>query len=198
MAIDSVPHPSPTHEALRLHRYGEQPLWSTFRFGPGALAHFVGRLFTARLGEQAQGHPGALTLAETNMREGGRPCADYHVDRVCWSLWGEVPDEVEALWHNAAWAWDFQQTQIDGDPLDALDPEALVTLATIDAPARDMLFDRPGHHVRIGATLYQKVPIFLPHTAYFSVPLIVGGQMPPITRPIFVRMILRGTFTQAI
>ena len=54
-------------------RFGEAPLWSSHYFSGGsAIANSNFRLFTAGRGMVAQGYTTALTIAETNLKEGGR------------------------------------------------------------------------------------------------------------------------------
>ena len=68
--ISSVPMELPKDVV----RVGEQALWSTSQLGPAAaaLANTTTRLFTTPLGQVGQGFAAALTLSETNLKEGGR------------------------------------------------------------------------------------------------------------------------------
>lgn len=65
--------PVPMDLPKSLFRFGETSIWSTFNFpGATAIANTQTRLFTTPRGQTGQGFANALTIAETNLKEGGR------------------------------------------------------------------------------------------------------------------------------
>ena len=63
----------PFEQPKSLFRFGETSIWSSFAFaGGGALASSQNRLFSTPQGQTGQGYAAALSIAETNQREGGR------------------------------------------------------------------------------------------------------------------------------
>jgi len=69
----SIPN-VPFEQPKALFRFGEQTLWSTqFISTTTSLANQTFRLFTTPVGQFGQGFSaGALTISETNLKEGGR------------------------------------------------------------------------------------------------------------------------------
>lgn len=67
--IPAAPMQTPT----ALFRYGEQSLWSTQRLNAaaGQIAGGIYRLFTTPMSQTGQGWVGALSIAETNQKQGG-------------------------------------------------------------------------------------------------------------------------------
>ena len=54
-------------------RFGETSIWSTYNFnGATAIANSQFRLYTTPRGQTGQGFANSLTIAETNLKEGGR------------------------------------------------------------------------------------------------------------------------------
>ncbi len=70
-----IPH-VPMDQPKNLFRYGEQTIWSTQMHqgaaGGFTLANGTFRVFTTPLGQQGQGFASPMSIAETNLKEGGR------------------------------------------------------------------------------------------------------------------------------
>ena len=65
--------PVPLQQPQNLFRFGEQTIWSTVMFnGATNPSQSTNRLFTVPIGSTGQGFTNALTIAETNLKEGGR------------------------------------------------------------------------------------------------------------------------------
>ena len=65
--------PVPLQQPQNLFRFGEQTIWSTqYHAGATALAQTTSRLFTTPIGQVGQGFGLQMTIAETNLKEGGR------------------------------------------------------------------------------------------------------------------------------
>jgi hypothetical protein len=106
--------PEPEAAPKRL-RFAEHSLWSTWLGRAGeCLARSTYRVFTCARGQAGQGSSGSgLSIAETNVCEGGRAgYGDYSVSALHYEIRGGAND-VEAVRHHGCIAWDFTQTQID-------------------------------------------------------------------------------------
>ena len=64
--------PVPFSQPKNLFRYGEQVIYSTQLHQAGAIANASFRLFATPVGQVGQGFTNALSIAETNLKEGGR------------------------------------------------------------------------------------------------------------------------------
>jgi len=65
--------PVPLEMPKSLFRFGETSIWSTYNFnGATAVANSQFRLFTTPIGQTGQGFTNSLSIAETNLKEGGR------------------------------------------------------------------------------------------------------------------------------
>ena len=132
-AVPGVPMKQP--EAL--FRFGEQSIWSE-QFFPGAsvVANSTNRLFSTPLGQVGQGFTVALSIAETNLKEGGRvpQGVAYDVFGIATQILHatnatdapaafnapadttvEIADILNVL-NNGVLSWDFTQTQVDIAP----------------------------------------------------------------------------------
>lgn len=68
-----APPPVPMEQPKSLFRFGETSIWSTYNFnGATAIANSQFRLYTTPRGQTGQGFANSLTIAETNLKEGGR------------------------------------------------------------------------------------------------------------------------------
>ena len=71
---DAGPIPGvPMEQPKNLFRFGEQTIWSTqYHAASAPIASGTFRLFTTPLGQVGQGFTQALSIGETNLKEGGR------------------------------------------------------------------------------------------------------------------------------
>ena len=133
--IPSVPFQTPTN----LFRFGEQSIWSTALLGT-TIANTQTRIFSTANGQVGQGFSNALSIAETNLKEGGKTPAG-----VAYDVFGVAAEIVSnstnaetggvlatlnqqnntaalvqdalTVQHNAVLSWDFTQTVIDICPV---------------------------------------------------------------------------------
>jgi hypothetical protein len=130
--IPSVPFQTPTN----LFRFGEQSIWSTALL-PLTIANTQTRIFSTANGQVGQGFALALSIAETNLKEGGKTPAGvaYDVFGVSSEIVSSIngtdapaqlaqPANTAALvqdalniQHNGVLSWDFTQTVIDICPV---------------------------------------------------------------------------------
>lgn len=197
----SGPPPVPMQAPTNLFRYGEQSLWSSYRWAAGAaLASTTNRLFSTPLGQQGQGFGQALSIAETNLKEGGRipTGVAYDVFGVGLHLMAEagsvlaqpinndgVISDLVNVQNNAVLTWDFTQTQVDVAPVHMIGAGGGIYGSVSIAPSN------PGANAETGNMnngagslwLYRKHPVALPGSSQFGMLLrfgsaanTVGGQ----------------------
>ncbi len=188
--IPDVPQELPKN----LFRYGEQTIWSS-QYIPGgaAVANATFRLFTTPQGQQGQGYTNALSIAETNLKEGGRvPAAvAYDVFGICLQVLGntagadgatfnapidtaaEVADLLNIL-NNSVISWDFTQTQVD------VAPAMLVGAGGGAFGAVGSTAAALGHmnNGAGGCFLYRKHPVALPGQTTFALLARFGSRAP--------------------
>jgi hypothetical protein len=85
--IPSVPFQTPTN----LFRFGEQSIWSTALL-PTVIANTQTRIFSTANGQVGQGFALALSIAETNLKEGGKTPAG-----VAYDVFGVASEIVSVL-----------------------------------------------------------------------------------------------------
>lgn len=100
-------------------------LWSTYHFAPSTtltLTHQ--RLFSLGVGMSGQGTTRALSITDTNLREGGRIPGglSYRVKAVFYEILGGSERDVQTLVDCGTLAFDFTQTIVDLAPLGAFRP----------------------------------------------------------------------------
>ena len=192
--IPSVPFQTPTN----LFRFGEQSIWST-AFLPGTpttIANTQTRIFSTANGQVGQGFALALSIAETNLKEGGKTPAGVAYDvfgvasEIVSSLTGVVGDAPAQLaqaantaalvqdalniQHNSVLSWDFTQTIIDICP---------VTLAGAGGGLYGALSTTQNNtavgHMSNGngnIWMYRKHPVALPGNTTFAMLLRYGSR----------------------
>ncbi len=213
-AAPSVPFEQPKS----LFRFGETSIWSSFAFaGAGALASSQNRLFSTPQGQTGQGYGAALSIAETNQREGGRVPSGVAYDvygiacqvmqgnqaAVAGATFGQPADtanEIAAaqnIINNGVLSWDFTQTIVE------IAPVALVgqggglfgAVAQNAAGANSGAMNNGNGQV----WMYRKYPVALPGNTTFSIILSFGSRAAAVgTNCISVRCTLLGYYKNII
>jgi hypothetical protein len=197
---DSGPIPGvPMEQPKNLFRFGEQTIWSTqYHSATAPLASGTFRLFTTPLGQVGQGFGQALSIGETNLKEGGRVPSGvaYDVFGVACqveesstlneqssvatlNLPINSPEAVGNLVNiiqNGILSWDFTQTQVDICPvtLAGAGGGAFGAVATGDTGTPVTT----GHmnNGNGGVWMYRKHPVALPGTTTFAIVLRYGSR----------------------
>ena len=210
--VPSVPFQTPTN----LFRFGEQSIWST-AFLPTTIANTQTRIFSTANGQVGQGFTVALSIAETNLKEGGKTPAG-----VAYDVFGVAAEIVSAsaaadalgvtvaqaantaalvgdalnIQHNGVLSWDFTQTVIDICP---------VTLAgagggLFGAEATTLNNTSVGHmnNGNGGIWMYRKHPVALPGNSTFAILLRFGSRAANLVNIMAVRITLMGYYKNVI
>ena len=183
-------------------RFGEQTLWSSLFLPAGAaVANGVNRVFTTPLGQQGQGFGQALSIAETNLKEGGRipsgiafDCFGISVSVGTTSADTDAAGSTNAtpissltrianlnnIITNSVITWDFTQTQIDVCPTNLAGAGggvfgAIAAGGTNAATATGSLQNGNG-----SVWLYRKHPVALPGNSTFSMLVRFGSRAPAL------------------
>ena len=212
--IPSVPFQTPTN----LFRFGEQSIWSTALL-PLAIANTQTRIFSTANGQVGQGFANALSIGETNLKEGGKTPAGvaYDVFGVAAEIVGNstaaetggtvatlnqaantaalVADAL-TIQHNAVLSWDFTQTVIDICP---------VTLAGAGGGLYGALSTTQNNtavgHMSNGngnVWMYRKHPVALPGNSAFGVLIRVGSRSGNLSIQTSLRVTLLGFYKNII
>jgi hypothetical protein len=189
--------PVPLQQPQNLFRFGEQTIWSSFFF-PGngaALASTQNRLFSTPIGQVGQGYANALSIAETNLKEGGRvpsgvaydvfgiaaefAMGNQALDNGTYTAGVPVDTAVEiaqltSCIHNAILSWDFTQTQVDICPmvLAGAGGGAFGAVAQNAAGANSGNMNNGNGSI----WMYRKHPVALPGNSTFSIVLRFGSR----------------------
>jgi len=211
-------------QPTNLFRFGEQTIWSTQLYqgtagaGGAAIANTTNRIFTTPQGQQGQGFARALSIAETNLKQGGQVPAGIAYD--VFGVATEVallsdgtdaagtfatPIDTQAqigqllnIVHNTILQWDFTQTQIDICP---------VLLAgagggAFGAVSQNAAAANSGHMNNGNGNIwmYQKHPVALPGQTTFAIQLRVGSRAANVTQntSISARVVLLGYYKNVI
>lgn len=208
-----------------VYRFGEQTLWSTQFITQGAVvANGVNRVFTTPLGQSGQGFTAGLTIAETNLKEGGRIPSGIAFD--CFGISVSVGHSTAAadvvanviqpiaspintvneiadlnnVITNSVLTWDFTQTQVDVCPTNLAGAGggvfgALAAGGTNAATATGSLQNGNG-----AVWLYRKHPVALPGNSTFSMLIRFGSRAPSIggTGCVAMRVVLLGYYKNVI
>lgn len=188
---------APMNLPKEIIRIGEQALWSTQRYPTAtALANTSARVFTTPRGQVGQGFGAALTLAETNLKEGGRVPGGFafDVDAIAlqpYTLTGTTPntifplvgEDARNMMSNLVVQWDFIQTIIDVAPAALIGQGGGIFGATADTGAaegagggtRTLLNNGNGQ-----LWLYRDTPVSLPSNSTFAILLTWGGFAIPV------------------
>ncbi|MDQ8157719.1 MAG: hypothetical protein P3A33_09870 [Gemmatimonadota bacterium] len=206
-------------------RFGEQTLWSSqFFAGNSALANGTFRMFTTPLGQQGQGFAAAMSISETNIKEGGRIPSGIAFDTfgiavqqiatsnqqdvgtnvgVAVDTAAEITDLVN-LQNNGVIVWDFTQTQVEVCPvmLAGSGGGAFGTLSASQDPAAVGAVTASLGNVSNGngsIWLYRKHPVALPGNSTFSIVLRFGSRAATVqANGLIVRVVLLGYYKNVI
>ena len=218
-----LPPSVPFNQPKNLFRYGEQTLWSTqLHAGNGvgavSLANGTYRLFTTPLGQVGQGFAQALTIGETNLKEGGRVPSGiaYEVFGVSCQIGSCVgtgdsalgasvssSDAVRILSEvqsNGVLSWDFTQTQVDIAPIQMIGAGggAFGSVSTTSFASSTVGAMNNGAG---SIFLYRQHPVSLPGNSTFSILLRYGSRMGAIKATstyAFVKVSLFGYYKNVI
>tara|TARA_R110002060_G_scaffold5588_13_gene8727 strand:+ start:729 stop:1424 length:696 start_codon:yes stop_codon:yes gene_type:complete len=208
--------PVPFDQPKNLFRFGEQSLWSTQLHQAGAIANSSFRLFSTPIGQQGQGFTNALTIAETNLKEGGRVPAGVAYDvfgvacQVALStnaadVGGTISQSIDTqatiqsllnIITNGVLSWDFTQTQVDIAPVNLVGAGggAYGAVATGNAVNAGQMNNGAGH-----VWLYRKHPVALPGSSTFSILLRYGSRAAAVANnSVFCRVVLLGYYKNVI
>jgi hypothetical protein len=217
-----LPPSVPFSQPKNLFRYGEQTLWSTQLHagaaGAVALANGSFRLFTTPLGQVGQGFTNALTIGETNLKEGGRIpngiafdvfgiAAHLGVSNTTGdSSLGFAVDTaaniqiLNEILTNGVVSWDFTQTLIDVGPVQLIGAGGgafgSVSVTSNAAATLGNMNNGAG-----SVWLYRKHPVALPGGSTFSLLLRYGSRMGSIAAAgdsVFVKLVLLGYYKNVI
>lgn len=214
----------PLDAPKQLFRYGEQSIWSSqFHAGGAAVVNGTFRVFTTPQGQQGQGYANGLSIAETNLKEGGRI-----PNGVAYDVFGialqpahfaqaadsqtagnpvdsavEIGDLTNILANGVA-TWDFTQTTVDVAPLTLIGAGGGVygalAAAVGVAPGAGAITTVGNMNNGAGSVwLYRKYPIALPGNTTFAMLLRYGSRAPNIgTNAIELRFVLLGYYKNII
>jgi hypothetical protein len=209
----------PLDAPKQLFRYGEQSIWSTqFHLGGAAIANGTFRIFTTQQGQVGQGAERALSIAETNLKEGGRVPNGVAYDVFGIALQNmhsaqgadvangtqaqpidttvEITDLLNVL-NNGVATWDFTQTQVDISPLMLVGAGGGVYGAVSTGGA--MVTSGTMNNGAGNVWLYRKYPIALPGNTTFALLLRYGSRAPVIgANMIALRFVLLGYYKNII
>ena len=215
---DAGPIPGvPMEQPKNLFRFGEQTIWSTqFHAATAQLASGTFRLFTTPLGQVGQGFSNALSIGETNLKEGGRVPSGVAYDVFGVSAQVEsstntadatgtlsnpivapavVSDLINVI-QNGVLSWDFTQTQVDICP---------VTLAGAGGGLFGALSTTQNNtavgHMSNGngnIWMYRKHPVALPGNSAFGILIRVGSRAAALSTGASLRVTLLGFYKNII
>jgi hypothetical protein len=210
-----------------VYRFGEQTLWSTLFLVEGAaIANGTNRLFTTPLGQQGQGFGAGLSIAETNLKEGGRIPSGIAFD--CFGISTSVAHSVASndvvagaiqpmatpidntdrinnlnnIISNGVIVWDFTQTAVEVCPINLAGAGggvfgALAATATGATNAQIGSMQNGNGSV----WLYRKHPVALPGNSTFSIVLRFGSRAPALAAgagSVAIRVVLLGYYKNVI
>lgn len=217
----------PMHQPQNVFRYGEQTIWSTQLHSAGsAIADSESRLFSTPIGQQGQGFLNALTIAETNMKQGSQIPAGqaYDVFAIACQIGIATSNEaagtpavlgapisseaqVDQLTNiiaNGVLQWDFTQTQVDIAPIEVIGAGGGVfgSVSTDNAAQAVDTAATLGNmnNGAGGCFMYQAHSVALPATSTFAILLRYGSRASAIAQAadVFVKAILFGHYKSLI
>ena len=199
---DAGPIPGvPMEQPKNLFRFGEQTIWSTqYHQNSAQLASGTFRLFTTPLGQVGQGFANALSIGETNLKEGGRVPSGVAYDVFGVSCQVEEsssltdnsngvvaqlalpinsPEAVTNLINiiqNGVLSWDFTQTQVDICPISLAGAGGGAFGAVATADSGTPVTTGHMNNGSGGVWMYRKHPVALPGTTTFAIVLRYGSR----------------------
>jgi hypothetical protein len=210
--------PVPFQTPQNIFRFGEQTIWSTLLLpATAAIANGTNRVFSTPVGQVGQGFGNALSIAETNLKEGGRVPAG-----VAYDVFGVASEIVSTsttadtgtigtatnsvaliadalnIQHNGVLSWDFTQTTVDICPIilagagGGLFGALASTLNNVNV---GHLSNGNGH-----IWMYRKHPVALPGNSTFSIVIRFGSRAAAISAAngATVRVTLLGYYKNVI
>ena len=208
--------PMPLEQPRNLYRFGEQTIRSAqILAGAAAVANNTFRLFATPQGQNGQGFV-PMSIAETNLKEGGRVPSGvaYDVFGIACAITAGIVNTVTPIDNdatisdllniqtNGVLTWDFTQTQVDIAPIILVGAGggafgALASTLTPGVAAANSV-----GHMNNGAGsvwMYRKYPVALPGNSTFSILLRFGAQAPPISATAAtVKIILLGYYKNIV
>ena len=205
VSVDSGPMPGvPLQQPANLFRFGEITIWSSQMHQAGLpLQSGTFRLFSTPIGNQGQGFTNALSITETNLKEGGRVPSGVAYDVFTMSNPIVAPGIVADLLNivnNGILSWDFTQTQVDICPvmLAGAGGGAFGAVATADTgtPVTTGTLQNGNG----GVWMYRKHPVALPGNSTFAIVLRYGSRAAAVSaaNSIVVRVVLMGYYKNII
>ena len=207
----------PLEAPKQLFRYGEQSIWSAqLHLGVAAVANGTFRIFTTQQGQVGQGFTNALSIAETNLKEGGRvpngvaydvfgialqpahftAATDGATQGTPVDTVAEIGDLTNIL-ANGVCTWDFTQTQVDVAPLTLIGAGGGIfgsISQTLNLASAGNMNNGTGN-----VWLYRKYPIALPGNTTFALLLRYGSRAPAIgANCVSLRFVLLGYYKNII
>ena len=216
--------PVPFQTPQNLFRFGEQTLWSTLLMANASvIANGTNRVFSTPVGQVGQGFAAALSIAETNLKEGGRVPAGvaYDVFGVAAEITSSTgagdagqltnPTDTDALiadalniQHNGVLSWDFTQTTVDICPiiLAGAGGGLFGALAAVVGAAPGAGASVNVGHLNNGnghIWMYRKHPVALPGNSTFSIVVRFGSRAAVISaNSVALRVTLLGYYKNVI
>jgi len=217
----------PLEQPTALFRYGEQALWSTqFHNDADEIANGTFRVFNVPIGQVGQGAVRVMSIAETNLKEGGRipngvaydvfgiaaqymsqdAAADAGNQDMQIASDGDVLGSIDVLvnlQNSGALSWDFTQTQVDIAPLHLIGAGggAFGALAFDNAGAGALLNMGQANNGPGSIWLYRKHPVALPGASTFSILIRYGSRAEGIAAgasTVAIRVVLFGYYKNVI
>ena len=209
----------PLSEPTQVFRYGEQSIWSTVLLPQAAIASSINRCFATALGGTGQGFTRAMTIGETNIKEGGRipNGVAYDVFGISAHIMaGSAANDnagndfdttintdnqiqnLTDLLNNGVLTWDFTQTQVDIAPL-ILCGSGGGVFGSVGVVANNE--QRVGHLVNGNGSvwMYRKHPVALPGNTTFAVLLRIGSRASALQDTVVgVKITLMGYYKNVI
>jgi hypothetical protein len=219
---DAGPIPGvPMEQPKNLFRFGEQTIWSTqFHTGGANLASGTFRLFTTPLGQVGQGFANALSIGETNLKEGGRVPSGVAYDVFGVSAQVEsstaatdaagtlsnpivapavVGDLINVI-QNGVLSWDFTQTQVDICPVTLAGAGGGAFGAVATADTGTPITTGHMNNGNGGIWMYRKHPVALPGNSTFAIVLRYGSRAALVSpaNALAIRVVLLGYYKNVI
>ena len=208
---------SPMNVQKSIVRIGEQAFWSAQRYpDTTAVASTTDRVFTTPRGQVGQGFANALTLPETNLKEGGRIPSQYAYDVEAIAVQPYYFDNAQLAsvagggdlfntLNHCCLLWDFVQTQIEIAPVSLIGAGG-GTFGGIagagGAAANEFSGDVNNGNGQLW--VYRRHPVLLPSNSTFALLLSWGGSAAAVGagagagHDLILRVILLGRFQTAI
>ena len=205
---------SPMNVQKNIVRIGEQAFWSSQRYADGAaVASTTDRLFSTPRGQVGQGFAAALTLPETNLKEGGRIPSQFAYDVEAIAVQPYYFDnfplgagDLRNMMNHGVLLWDFVQTQIEIAPISLIGAGGGAFGSTADTGAVEGGLGGGRVNLNNGSGqlwVYRRHPVLLPSNSTFALLVSWGGSATVIdgslnNSALIARVVLLGRFQTAI